>query len=121
VTLTASYQKVFSDDPKLGFFAQRDKFQDALDGGAVLAPAKNLDDMQQVVTNSTVDGVLAALFAVMIIIVIADASRIWVKGIRARGPLPTTEVPFVESELDAASGLIPTAEERARMPAGVGP
>jgi hypothetical protein len=84
VTLTASYQKVFSDDPKLGFFAQRDKFQDALDGGEVLAPAKNLDDMQQVVTNSTVDGVLAALFAVMIIIVIADASRIWVKGIRAR-------------------------------------
>ena len=33
VTLTASYQKVFSDNPKLGFFAQRDKFQAALDAG----------------------------------------------------------------------------------------
>jgi carbon starvation protein len=122
VTLTASYQKVFSDDPTLGFFSQRDRFQEALDAGEVLAPAKNLDDMQQVVTNSTVDGVLAALFAVMIIIVIADASRIWIKGIRARGPLPTTEVPFVESELTAPSGLIRTAEERARERelAGVG-
>ena len=56
VTLTASYQKVFSDDPKLGFFAQREHFQEALDNGEVLAPAKNMDDMQQVVTNSTVDG-----------------------------------------------------------------
>jgi carbon starvation protein len=119
VTLTASYQKVFSDDPKLGFFSQRDRFQEALDNGEVLAPAKNLDDMQQVVTNSTVDGVLAALFAVMIIIVIADAARVWIKAIRARGPLPTTEVPFVESKLDAPAGLIPTAEERERMPAGV--
>ena len=36
VTLTASYQKVFSDDPKLGFFAQRDAFQEALDNGEVL-------------------------------------------------------------------------------------
>jgi carbon starvation protein len=113
VTLTASYQKVFSDDPKLGFFAQRDRFQDALDNGEVLAPAKSLDDMQSVVTNSTVDGILAALFAVLIVIVIADASRIWVRVIRARKPLPLTETPFVESQIVAPAGLIPTAAERA--------
>jgi carbon starvation protein len=113
VTLTASYQKVFSDEPKIGFFAQRDAFKEALDAEKVLPPAKSLDDMQQVVTNSTVDGVLAALFASMIIIVILDASRIWIRAIRARGPLPTTEVPFVESKLWAPAGLIPTAEERA--------
>src|SRR5215208_7214321 len=35
VTLTASWQKVFSGDPKLGFFAQRDRFQEALDNGEV--------------------------------------------------------------------------------------
>jgi carbon starvation protein len=112
VTLTASYQKVFSDDPKLGFFAQRDRFQDALDGGEVLAPAKSIDDMHSVVTNSTVDGVLAALFAVLIVIVIADAARIWVRVIRSRKPEPTTETPFVQSQIVAPAGLIPTPEER---------
>jgi carbon starvation protein len=119
VTLTASYQKVFSDDPKLGFFAQRDKFQDAVDKGQVIAPAKNIDDMHQVVTNSTVDGILAALFAVMIIVVILDASRIWFRVIVGRVTLPTTESPLVPSRLFAPAGLIPTAEERTVL-AGAG-
>jgi carbon starvation protein len=119
VTLTASYQKIFSTNPKIGFFEQRSTFKQALDAGEVLPPAKNADQMQQVVTNSTVDGVLSVLFAVLIIIVILDASRIWLKAIRAREPLPTTEVEYVESKLWAPSGLIPTAEERAVL-AGAG-
>jgi carbon starvation protein len=119
VTLTASYQKVFSDNPKLGFFAQRDNFQDALDQGKVLPPAKSVDDMHAVVTNSTVDGILAALFATMIIVVILDAARVWVKAIRAREPLPSTEVEHVPSRIVAPAGLFPTADERALL-AGAG-
>jgi carbon starvation protein len=119
VTLTASWQKVFSDDPKLGFFAQRDRFQDALDSGEVLAPATNVDDMNAIVTNSTVDGVLAALFAVMIIVVIVDASRIWFRVIVSKRELPMTETPFEPSRLIAPAGLFPTAEEKAVL-AGVG-
>jgi carbon starvation protein len=106
VTLTASYQKVFSDDPKLGFFAQRDKFQDAIAAGEVLPPAKNMDDMNAVVTNSTVDGVLAAFFAILIIVVIVDAARISIKAIRSRELLPTSEVPAQESKLEAPDGLL---------------
>jgi carbon starvation protein len=119
VTLTASYQKVFSDDPTIGFFAQRDRFQDAIDQGQVLAPAKSMDDMHTVVTNSTVDGILAALFAILIIVVILDASRIWFKAIRAREPLPTTEVPPEPSRIWAPAGLFATAQERAVL-AGAG-
>jgi carbon starvation protein len=123
VTLTASWQKVFSDDPKLGFFSQRDKFSDAIDAGKVLPPAKSMDQMHEVVTNSTVDGVLAALFAILIVIVILDAMRIWVKAIRA-GSLPTTEVPFVESHLQAPSGLFPERTgrfDREEQPVGAAP
>jgi carbon starvation protein len=120
VTLTASWQKVFSDNPKLGFFTQRDTFQAALDKGKVLPPAKDIGDMHQVVTNSTVDGVLAALFAVLIIIVVLDSARICFRVLVAKKPVETTETPFVESKLWAPAGLIPTAEERAVM-AGAGP
>jgi carbon starvation protein len=111
VTLTASYQKVFSDNPKLGFFAQRDKFNGSIDAGKVLPPAKTMDDMHAVVTNSTVDGILAALFAILIIIVILDATRISIKAIRSRDLLPSTEVPAEQSHLDAPSGLFGRADE----------
>lgn len=73
VTLTASWQKIFSEDVKVGFFAQRDKYQAGIDAGEVLAPAKSMDDMRTVVTNSTVDGVLSALFALLIIVVLVDS------------------------------------------------
>jgi carbon starvation protein len=115
VTLTASYQKVFSDNPKIGFFAQRDAFNDAIAQGKVLPPAKNMDQMHQVVTNSTVDGILAALFATMIIVVIADSARIWIKTLRAGGSLPTFEAPHTPSRLVAPSALFVTQEDRAVM------
>ncbi|WP_433271417.1 carbon starvation CstA family protein [Actinosynnema sp. CS-041913] len=102
VTLTASWQKVFSADPKLGFFAQRDKYAAALDRGELLAPAKNADEMQSIITNSTVDGVLAATFALLVVIVLVDAVRVWVRILRGGHPT-STETPYVRSTLAVPS------------------
>jgi len=117
VTLTASYQKVFSTNPKLGFFAQRQRYADALAAGNVLPPAKNTDQMQQIVTNSTVDGVLAALFATFVIIVLVNG---FITCLRARqvghgAAVATSEEPFVQSQLLAPSGLFASAQERRTM------
>ncbi|WP_405869467.1 MULTISPECIES: carbon starvation CstA family protein [unclassified Streptomyces] len=112
VTLTASYQKVFSSDPKVGFFKQRSVFQDAIDAGKVLPPAKNMDDMHTVVTNSTVDGVLAAVLAVLIVVVIADALRVCVRHVRRPALSALSESPYVESRITAPAGLIPTRQEK---------
>jgi carbon starvation protein len=79
-----------------------------------------MDDMHTVVTNSTVDGFLAALFAVLIIVVLADATRVCIKAIRARRPLETTEVPHQPSRLVAPAGLFATAEERMLLAETVG-
>ncbi|GAA2660706.1 carbon starvation CstA family protein [Streptomyces vastus] len=100
VTFTAGWQKIFSDDPRIGFFAQRDRYADGIDAGEVIAPAKNLDDMHTVVTNSTVDGVLIALFLLLVAVVIVNAAVVCVRAIRSPGPPATTEAPYVESRLD---------------------
>jgi len=115
VTLTASWQKVFSADPRIGFFAQRARYADALEQGRVLAPAKNLDQMHAVVVNSTVDGILAAFFALLVILVILNAAVVCWRAIRATEPLPTTEAPYVPSRLRAPAGLFATASERGEL------
>ncbi|MFG2649230.1 carbon starvation CstA family protein [Streptomyces sp. NPDC048436] len=113
VTLTASWQKVFSADPRVGFFQQRSNYQDAIDAGKVLPPAKSMEDMHTVVTNSTVDGVLSAALALLIVIVIADAARICVKHVRDPRSSRLSEAEYVESKLIEPAGLIPTQEEKA--------
>ncbi|MFG2548177.1 carbon starvation CstA family protein [Streptomyces sp. NPDC048594] len=96
VTLTASWQKVFSSDPRVGFFAQRERYADALDQARLLAPAHDTASMRQIVTNSTLDGVLTAILAVLVVIVVADSVRTWCKALISRTPLPTSETPKVQ-------------------------
>ena len=116
VTLTASYQKIFSTDPKLGFWAQRNQYQAALDAGKTsLGSAKTPEAMQQVVFNTTLDTALTALFAGLIVIVLVDAMRVWVAALSGRPVSSGSEDPYVESKLWAPSGLIPTREERQIM------
>lgn len=117
VTLTASWQKIFSDDPRVGFFTQRDVYQAGIDKGEVIPPAKTMDDMHTVVTNSTVDGVLSAVFAILIIVVIADAARVCYKAIRDPESVKLSETPYVKSELVAPAGLFATKEEKAELAA----
>ncbi|WP_329314961.1 carbon starvation CstA family protein [Streptomyces sp. NBC_01262] len=102
VTFTAGWQKIFSDDPRVGFFAQRARYADGISSGTVLPPAKTLDDMHTVVTNSTVDGVLIALFLVLVATVMANAAVVCVRALRSPAPLPTTEAPHTESLVGAA-------------------
>jgi carbon starvation protein len=114
VTLTASWQKIFSSDPALGFFAQRAAAIEAANNGELYGNAENAADVQQIITNSTVDGILAILFATMIIIVIADAARVWF-GLIFRGKEPEmSEAPWQESRLDSEGNPID------REPAPVG-
>jgi carbon starvation protein len=106
VTLTASWQKIFSTDPAIGFFAQRAAAAQSIESGKLsdtlkALKAESIDDAHQILVNTTVDGVLSILFAVMIIIVIADASRIWFGLIFGSKDPELSEAPYEESGLDS--------------------
>jgi len=93
VTLTASWQKLFHDDVRIGFLAHAEKFRAALERGELLAPAKSLDDMSRVLLNDQINAGLCALFAFIVIamalVSLRACVRIW------RGESPTLrEAPF---------------------------
>ncbi|MFF9811514.1 carbon starvation CstA family protein [Streptomyces coeruleorubidus] len=100
VTFTAGWQKIFSDDPKIGFFAQRDVYADAIDARTLLPGATNMDDMHTIVLNNTVDGVIMAVFLLLVLIVLVNCAVVCFRALRATEPLPTTEAPYVASRID---------------------
>ncbi|WP_327730356.1 carbon starvation protein A [Streptomyces sp. NBC_00487] len=101
VTFTAGWQKIFSDNPAIGFFALRDKYAAAIDKGELLPGATNMDDMHTIVLNNTVDGVIMAIFLLLVLTVLVNCTVVCVRAVRSPVPLPSTEAPYVESRIDA--------------------
>src|SRR5919112_1283297 len=106
VTLSASWYKIFSPDPLIGFFAQRSAAIEAANNNELYGNATNQADVQQIITNSTVDGILSIVFALAIIIVILDAARVWFGLIRGTKEPELSEAPWEESRLDSEGNEI---------------
>ena len=92
-TLTAGWQKMFHENPKIGFLANANKYQTALDKGEVLAPAKSIDQMHQIITNNYVDAALAGLFMLLVVSILAYAIPACFRALRNSKPT-TVETPF---------------------------
>ncbi|MBY0299012.1 MAG: carbon starvation protein A [Methylobacterium sp.] len=83
-TLTAGLQKVFSADPRVGFLSHANRYAAALAEGKVLAPAKDLDQMRQIVFNDRIDAVLAVLFVAVVVSILAFGVKSCLTAYRAR-------------------------------------
>ena len=85
-TLTAGYQKLFHENPKIGFLAHAAKFKAAAAEGQLLAPAKSAAQMQQIIFNDYVDASLAAIFIAVVLSVLVFGIRACVNAMRADKP-----------------------------------
>jgi len=92
-TLTAAWQKIFHDNPRIGFLAHAEKYQDAVAQGIVLAPAKSLEQMQQVIFNDYVNTTLAGLFMTVLISMLLFGIRTVLQARMVQHPT-AQEAPF---------------------------
>ncbi|OBU87108.1 carbon starvation CstA family protein [Chromobacterium subtsugae] len=66
-TLVAGWQKLFHESPKISFLTHADKFSAAAAKGQLLAPAKSMAQMQQIIFNDYVDAALTAMFMAVVL------------------------------------------------------
>ncbi|TBU76362.1 carbon starvation CstA family protein [Phytopseudomonas daroniae] len=75
-TTTAGLIKLFDPDPAVGFLSLASKYQDALDAGQILAPAKDIGQMQHVIFNAYTNATLTVLFLFVVLSVLFYAIKV---------------------------------------------
>jgi carbon starvation protein len=112
VTMTASWQKIFSGDPKVGYWTQHFQYSDAKDAGkTAFGAAKDVHQLDAVIRNTFIQGTLSIVFAVLVCIVFVAGIIVALKAIRGGGRPLTADDP-VPSRIFAPSGMIPTKAEK---------
>ncbi|BBY07722.1 carbon starvation CstA family protein [Mycobacterium noviomagense] len=112
VTLTASWQKIFSADPAVGYWTQHFQYVAAQRAGkTAFGSAKNAHQLAEVIRNTFIQGTLSIVFATVVIIVFVAGVVMAGKAVRGNGKPPSEDDPVV-SKIFAPSGLIMTAGER---------
>jgi len=97
VTTTASWQKLTSSDPKIGFFAAANDLATKLAAGVL--PPERAAIAPELIFNQKLDGWLTGLFLVLVWIIVLDMVRVcYVHLSKRRAPLDT-ESPYVPTQL----------------------
>lgn len=96
ITMTASYQKIFSANPRIGFLS----YANALAAQIATAkiPAAKIVETQRVIFNQRLDAAVTALLAGMILVLLVEAIIQW-HAILGRGKEPVLhETPYVRTQ-----------------------
>jgi carbon starvation protein len=99
VTFTAGWQKIFSDQPRLGFLAEAASVQAALDAGTI--PLAKAAAARAQIFNARLDALLCGLFLILVATVLIDSVRVWAGVLRGTRSSAAGEAPFVASRLRA--------------------
>ena len=112
VTMVASYQKIFSSDAKIGYWAQHNAFVDAKNKGLTkFKTAKTPEEIDAVIRNTLIQETLSVLFAVLVIVVVIAGVFAALKALRTGHVDPEVRDGAVPSQIFAPSGMRVTPDE----------
>jgi carbon starvation protein len=97
VTSVAAWQKIFSDDVKIGFFAAAQDLADKLAAGAL--PPDRAAVAPQLIFNQQLDGWLAAFFLIVVWTIVIDMLRGCWLHLSGKRVASSTETPYVATQL----------------------
>ena len=70
------------------------KFSAAIAAGAPPPGVKTIADATRIVWNDRVDAMVAAFFALSVLVILAQSATEWLSVLRGNKPAVSTEVPF---------------------------
>ena len=85
--MTAGWQKIFHENPKIGFLAQANRFSDAIASGEILKPAKSIAEMQTIVISNQINAALCAFFMIVAFVMLFAAIKVIRRALAS--PTPT--------------------------------
>ena len=94
VTMTAGWQKIFSDDVKIGFLKHAAVVKDQIASGTLPAAIKTVSDANRVVFNDYLDAAVAAFFMLSVVVILVASLREWYACLAGHKPTVSSEVPF---------------------------
>jgi carbon starvation protein len=97
VTYTASYQKIFSPLPRIGFLAQAEQLEASLANAALTAA--QIGALKTQIFNARLDAVVCGIFVVLVTAIIIDSVRGWAGILRGTRPARSSETAFVVTQL----------------------
>lgn len=98
ITTTAAYEKIFSSDIRVGFFAAANDLSAKLVTGAL--PADKASVAPQLIFNQHLDAYLTMFFVVVLWVVILDTVNICYRQLRGKATLPSSETAYVKTALE---------------------
>jgi carbon starvation protein len=96
VTMTASYQKIFDPNPRIGFLSYANALAAQIAAGAI--PTAKIVETQRLIFNQRLDAGVTAVLAAMVIVLIVEAVVQWYSILSRRRDPVLHESPYVATQ-----------------------